>query len=82
MLWAMHDCFFQISEDVTWRTCYYWFLIWLIYVCHDCEGVLSCAKHSVKSFMKWLVIVGSCVSIMTSFVLPSATQANIQSPAA
>jgi len=58
------------------------FLIWLIYECHDCEGVLSCAKHSVKSFMKWLVIVGSCVSIMTSFVLPSATQANIQSPAA
>ncbi len=40
---CMIACF--ISEDVSWRTCYCWFLIWLIYECRDCEGVLSCARH-------------------------------------
>jgi len=30
--------------------------------------VLSTYIDSVKSFLKWLVIVGSCVSIMNSFV--------------
>ena len=34
----------------------------------SCWNVLGTWIESVKSFMKWLVIARSCVSIMTSFV--------------
>ena len=39
------------------------------------HSILICGKHrSIKAFVNWLVIVGSCVSIMTRFVSASRLQ--------